>query len=163
MSNAVMTHFMNSGNGRMLELDFTQNGNQVSATLPADSLRLMPGWYMLFGMVDDIPSVAQIVQVLPGKASVAVESPIAGSEILVFPNPTGREILVQLASEKGQNIQSVELVDVSGKVVRRWSGAVFSDNLGEVRLDLPEVPTGVYFLKIQANGRAVCRKVVLQN
>lgn len=78
MSNAVMTHFMNSGNGRCLELDFTQDGNQVSATLPNDSLKLMPGWYMLFGMVDDIPSVAQIVQILPGQFVASETPPTAG-------------------------------------------------------------------------------------
>lgn len=78
MSNAVMTHFMNSGNGRCLELDFTQDGNQVSATLPTDSLKLMPGWYMLFGMVDDIPSMAQIVQILPGQFVASETPPTAG-------------------------------------------------------------------------------------
>lgn len=45
MSNAVMTHFMKVGNGRCLELDFSQNGNQVSATLSNDRLKLMPSWY----------------------------------------------------------------------------------------------------------------------
>ncbi|MFN0212935.1 MAG: PKD domain-containing protein, partial [Saprospiraceae bacterium] len=78
MSNAVMTHFMNSGNSRCLELDFTQNGNQVSAILPNDSLKLMPGWYMLFGMVDDIPSVAQMVQILPGQYVMMETPPTAG-------------------------------------------------------------------------------------
>ncbi len=78
MSNAVMTHFMNSGNGRCLELEFTQNGNQVTATLPNDSLKLMPGWYMLFGMVDDIPSVAKIVQILPGPFVMSETLPAAG-------------------------------------------------------------------------------------
>ncbi len=91
MSNAVVTHFMNSGNSRCLELDFTQNGNQVSATLPSDSLRLMPGWYMLFGMVDDIPSVAQIVKIEAGQfVSSTGEIPSASSAVQVFPNPVAR-------------------------------------------------------------------------
>lgn len=163
MSNAVMTHFMNSGNGRFLELDFAQNGNQVAATLPADSLRLMPGWYMLFGMVDDIPSVAQIVQVLPGKASVAASEPSQEPMFRVSPNPASREVLVQMTSEKRESILSVELADVSGKIVRRWQGSALRDNLGEVRLELPDAPTGVYFFKIKTNRRSVCRKVMLQN
>jgi len=63
MSNAVVTHFMNSGNNRYLSLDYTQSGNHISASLPRDSVKLIPGFYMLFIMVDEIPSVGKIVHV----------------------------------------------------------------------------------------------------
>ncbi len=63
MSNAVVTHFMNSGNNRYLSLDFTQNGNHLIASLPKDSVKMMPGFYMLMIMVDDIPSIGKIIQV----------------------------------------------------------------------------------------------------
>ena len=63
MSNAVVTHFMNSGNNRYLSLNYTQTGNHITATLPTDSIAMLPGFYMLFAMVDDIPSVAKIIKV----------------------------------------------------------------------------------------------------
>jgi hypothetical protein len=63
ISTAVVTHFMNSGNNRYLSLNFMQAGNHVSATLPSDSIALLPGYYMLFAMVDDIPSVAKIIKI----------------------------------------------------------------------------------------------------
>ncbi len=63
MSNAVVTHFMNSGNNRYLSLEFTQSGNQLTALLPSDSVKLIPGYYMLMIMVDDIPSVGRIIQI----------------------------------------------------------------------------------------------------
>ena len=66
MSNAVVTHFMNSGNNRYLSLNFTQAGNHITATLPCDSVALLPGYYMLFAMVDDIPSIAKIIKIEPG-------------------------------------------------------------------------------------------------
>ncbi|MBK7335017.1 MAG: DUF1929 domain-containing protein [Saprospirales bacterium] len=92
MSNAVLTHFMNSGNNRYLDLDFSQNGNQVSANLPTDSLQLMPGWYMLFGMVDDIPSAGKMIKIEQGLAPVVSEVDDERGNAFstrVFPNPSG--------------------------------------------------------------------------
>jgi hypothetical protein len=73
MSNAVVTHFMNSGNNRYLSLDFTLSGSHLTATLPTDSVKLIPGFYMLFVMVDDIPSIGSIVQIRDEVAVVPVD------------------------------------------------------------------------------------------
>lgn len=105
MSNAVMTHFMNSGNGRCLELEFSQNGNQVSVTLPNDSLKLMPGWYMLFGMVDDIPSVAQILQILPGQNVMNETLPTAGFTTTL--NAGCEPLTVQFTSTSSANVDDL--------------------------------------------------------
>jgi hypothetical protein len=48
-----------------------QAGPFTSATLPSDPNALPLGFYMLFGMVDDIPSVARIVQVVGGSPCYA--------------------------------------------------------------------------------------------
>lgn len=63
MGTNATTHFMDSGNGRYLALDYTQTGDQVVATVPADAAGAIPGWYLLFVLVDDISSVALIVRV----------------------------------------------------------------------------------------------------
>src|SRR4030095_1618052 len=39
------------------------SGNHITASLPSDSVKLIPGYYMLFIMVDDIPSVGKILQI----------------------------------------------------------------------------------------------------
>lgn len=57
------THWVDAGIPRRLVLPVTQDGASASLTLPADPNVLPLGWYMLFGMVDDIPSVARIVRV----------------------------------------------------------------------------------------------------
>lgn len=63
MSTAVNTHFMNSSNNRFLELSFSQTNGTISTILPVDSILMPPGYYMLFAMVDDIPSIAKIVKI----------------------------------------------------------------------------------------------------
>ena len=67
----AVTHFMNSGNNRFLRLPFTQSGSTVFTVLPADSLKIPDGHYMVFPMVDDIPGIAKIITVEGNSASVA--------------------------------------------------------------------------------------------
>ena len=57
------THWLEAGVMRRLELDVSQVGARATITLPTDRNELPVGHYLLFGMVDDIPSVAKIVRV----------------------------------------------------------------------------------------------------
>lgn len=80
LSARAASHWIDIGSQRSLSLSFSQDGSQVTATVPASALTANPGWYLLFAMVDDIPSVARIVRVtasstppaLPGLATVTV-------------------------------------------------------------------------------------------
>jgi hypothetical protein len=65
MGSVATTHFQDSGNGRFLELEFTQDADQVTARVPADPNLSVYGYYILFAMVDDIPSVGQMVRIGP--------------------------------------------------------------------------------------------------
>ena len=56
---------MDGGPQRFLSLDFTQSGSLVEATVPGDPVRALPGYYILFALVDDIPSVGRIVRITP--------------------------------------------------------------------------------------------------
>jgi len=59
------THWVDGGIPRRLELAVQQNGPHASCALPADPDLLPLGWYMLFGMVDDIPSETLFLRVDP--------------------------------------------------------------------------------------------------
>ncbi|MDX1913594.1 MAG: galactose oxidase-like domain-containing protein [Saprospiraceae bacterium] len=162
-STQAVTHMMNCGENRFLDLNFSVENQAVSAEIPDDSLKALPGWYLLWAMVDDIPSVARIVRVLPGKASVSVNNPAFEPMLSVFPNPASREIFLQTAFSGDERIRSVSMADVSGRVVGFWSGGFAPDADGRLRLALPDCPAGVYFLKIETGRRVLSRKVVLQN
>ena len=68
LGTAARTHFMDSGNARPIELPFVQNGTRVTVTIPLEAEAAPLGHYMLFVMVDDIPSVATIVKVEPSRS-----------------------------------------------------------------------------------------------
>lgn len=82
MSTAVNTHFMNSSNNRFIELSFSQLDGTISSILPVDSILMPPGNYMLFAMVDDIPSIGRMIKINPG----CIITPIIAGDTNVCPN-----------------------------------------------------------------------------
>jgi galactose oxidase-like protein/carboxypeptidase family protein len=63
MGMAAPTHWVDGGVPRRIELPVSQAASMAQATLPADPNILPLGYYLVFAMVDDIPSVARIVNV----------------------------------------------------------------------------------------------------
>jgi hypothetical protein len=59
------THWVDGGIPRRLVLPVEQDGSSATVVLPVDPNVLPLGRYLLFAMVDDIPSVARIVNVGP--------------------------------------------------------------------------------------------------
>lgn len=64
MGTGATTHWVDAGIPRRLVLPAAQNDSTIVTTLPTDPNVLPLGYYMLFAMVDDIPSEAVIVQVV---------------------------------------------------------------------------------------------------
>ena len=87
MANAVNTHFMNSSNNRFIELEYEQNNGMVTALLPSDSLILFDGFYMLFAMVDDIPSIAEIIVVNNQQGMTSNITEYEKEDVVIYPNP----------------------------------------------------------------------------
>jgi hypothetical protein len=63
VSARAATHWNDGGPQRFVELEFQQNGSDVVATVPSSAINVVPGFYILFAMVDDIPSVGRMVRV----------------------------------------------------------------------------------------------------
>jgi hypothetical protein len=60
------THWVDGGIPRRIVLPVSQTGSVAAVTLPADPNLLPLGHYMVFAMVDDIPSAARIITVTAG-------------------------------------------------------------------------------------------------
>lgn len=63
LGTSAVTHWMDGGVPRLLRLSFTQESSEIRATIPSDPARAPLGYYMLFLMVDDIPSEGVIVRI----------------------------------------------------------------------------------------------------
>lgn len=83
MGTGATTHWVDGGIPRRIVLPVSQQGSIATITLPTDPNLLPLGHYMLFAMVDDIPSVARIVNVRPSASILYNE---ASDSILGNPN-----------------------------------------------------------------------------
>lgn len=63
MGTAATTHWVDGGTPRRLVLPMSQSAQTVAADLPVNPNVLPAGHYILFAMVDDIPSVGVIIRV----------------------------------------------------------------------------------------------------
>jgi hypothetical protein len=112
VSARAVTHWVDGGPQRFLNLDFVQNGSQVQASVPNDPVRALSGYYILFAMVDDIPSLGRIVRMAPATmarpgfpavsitSSDSVASETAGNNAAFTVSRTGTTtapLVVQLA------------------------------------------------------------------
>ena len=151
MSNAVNTHFMNSSSNRFLELPFTQNNGSVTATLPADSLLLHSGFYMLFVMVDDIPSVAQLIHVV-NTISTGINQNAASLNVVdIYPNPFTGVVRLQSSSP----ITKISVTDITGKEYINSASA----NIETINTQF--LPLGIFFLHYQLeNGQYGIKKLI---
>jgi len=66
VSTGTHTHWVDTGTQRRVVLPVNQNGPTAEIDIPQDPNLVPAGYYMRFAMVDDIPSVARIVQVVTG-------------------------------------------------------------------------------------------------
>lgn len=151
MSCAINTHFMNSSNNRFIELNFEQQNGFVTADLPVDSVQFPPGFYMLFAMVDDIPSVAQIVKSLDSIAIITTKTFDKNIGLNIYPNPFTNGVSIESINP----IQQIILFDVTGRSIvnRNYEEGSF--------LELENLIEGLYFLKLHFyNGRTFIQKLI---
>jgi hypothetical protein len=57
----AVTHYVDGAVPRRLALSFTQQGSSLDVRVPAAPLAAPSGWYLLFVMVDDVPSDGRLV------------------------------------------------------------------------------------------------------
>ncbi len=72
LSARAASHWIDLGSQRILSAAFTQSGSQVTATVPSGTVTALPGWYLLFAMVDDIPSEARMVRITASTSPPAI-------------------------------------------------------------------------------------------
>jgi hypothetical protein len=150
MANAVNTHFMNSSSNRFIELEYEQTNGKVTALLPSDSLILFDGFYMLFAMVDDIPSIAEIIVVNNQQGMTSNITEYEKEDVVIYPNPC-KDIVY---FKSGKTILGVTIRDSNGRIVVAKRGKnIESVNLGGY-------PSGIYYIEVMYdNNEAIIQKI----
>lgn len=114
----AVTHWVDAGIPRLVSLPYTQVGGTVTLQVPTAPEILPLGFYMLFAFVDDIPSEARIVRVLPaGPASVPPTVRVQ-NEMRILPNPVRESTALSWLQSSGGPVL-VHIIDAGGRSVWR--------------------------------------------
>jgi hypothetical protein len=158
------THWVDGGVPRVVSLPFTQNGAQVIFNVPAD-MNLAPiGYYMLFVLVDGIPSLGRVVRIDSAASGNPNDAPPVTVLARAWPNPFTEAVEFEwYQPEPGQN--GFAVYDVQGRRVAklpeqerrqgwhhyRWNGRAS---------DGARVPVGVYWFQLTGSQSGPAVKVV---
>jgi hypothetical protein len=120
------------------------NNLQVMIAAPAGS-----GLAAFTGAGD--PDFAPVLNITYGPSFVSVpEVANASADVQIYPNPTRGEVMIDA---KGNQISSVEVYDLPGKLVLTAGAAVN-------KIDLSELNNGVYIVKAYTEKGAVVKRIV---
>ncbi|MCX6153368.1 MAG: S8 family serine peptidase [Candidatus Kapabacteria bacterium] len=102
---------------------------------------------------------------LKGNATkfVGVEDPESAKNIInVYPNPSSEKayILMKLNDDLPANI---ELYDVTGTLLNSIFNGILYQTNAEIELNCKDYPNGVYFLKINIDGKIYIKNMIISN
>ena len=86
----------------------------------------------------------------PAYGTVGI-SQYAVSDVKVYPNPTNGKIFIE-----GQNIQKIEVIDMSGRMIRATENNSANDR---IEMDLSGFAAGMYLFRIVENDNVMMLKV----
>ena len=156
MSTTSVTHMMNCGNNRYAEMQFTQTGNIITANIPLDSLNVLDGYYQLFAMVDDIPSIGKIIKVENSVSTSISNLNDEKNNFSVYPNPTNDFVTIELKNIVVDKI-TISLTDLSGRKIKQWN---LMNAKSEKQLSLNEVASGCYFINVNYENNLLTKKII---
>ena len=157
----AVTHFMNSGIARFLELPFTQKGDTIHVKLPSDKVELPIGFYILFAMTDDIPSVGKIVHISP---EIIEGVPLQHTEenlslhLYNFPNPFQQKTTVRFFLPE-HGISEMSLYSILGEKLRTYNLGEGAIGWNSITIDEPNLAPGVYSLKLRVGNSITSTKL----
>ncbi len=99
---------------------------------------------------------------LPGAVGVIPDAPSVGrftgtlTDIELFPNPTQGSITVDLSDLEGTT--TLQVFDLSGNSL--ISKKIKDRTTEQVGVDLSQLPTGIYLLRIEGGGQSITKKIV---
>jgi len=87
--------------------------------------------------------------------SVGIVGTRHATSLLIYPNPTNGQLIVEIADQVSNDVQDIEIFDVLGKRQYVPAPSLSERAGGEVKIDISHLPAGIYFLSISGETRVV--------
>lgn len=110
----------------------------------------------------DFPITPVSLEVNPAPATEPVgirEQSSALSRVTVYPNPASDLTQISFYLNQPQTTQ-VELIEMNGRLVRNFESREQRPGLHTQTLDLHGVASGIYFIRISANGQKAAQQMI---
>ena len=158
-----VTHWVDGGLPLMLTLPFTQSGSSVVATIPSDMNLAPAGHYLVFAMVDDIPSSGIVVRLRDSATGdVPPGSTPTGLTGRLQPNPFTERVKLRWYLPSA-GLSEIQIHDLNGRSVFQQSsdgGAGWRELEWDGSVRGRPAAAGVYFLSIEAGVERWTSRVV---
>lgn len=90
---------------------------------------------------------------------IGIEEEISGS-FRIYPNPLADYLVIE-SQNQGQTVKSIQLSGINGQLMRRWDYSPASLSEERIRIELPSLNPGMYFLRVtDAYGNLSTYKLV---
>lgn len=88
------------------------------------------------------------------------ETPSAIGQVMVFPNPAKDFLNVSIELKQSQSLDLI-LLDLNGRLIKTlFQGEQAAGKYSKI-LDVQDIPSGVYFLRINGEGKKLSQKLLL--
>jgi hypothetical protein len=162
--NQVINEENTTGNGAIvIDVSGGTEGYTYSWTGPdnfisteEDLLNLSAGDYVL--VVTDANGCEVSSEVITIDNLTSIEEPIWAKNLRFFPNPASDILTLELPTFMTSDL-TVELLNARGKSIQIIDNERNSDNL---QMNVSNLPSGLYWVKMQMEGEFVVRKVVVE-
>ncbi len=79
------------------------------------------------------------------------------NQVSIYPNPTTGKIFIDMSVKKGENIETVEIINTIGKTIKQYTV-----NNNTISIDISSQTKGIYFVKVTTNKGVAISKVILE-
>jgi hypothetical protein len=74
----------------------------------------------------------------------------------MYPNPANDRVFVNFFSNEIP--ETIELIELSGRTIKRWD----NPNSGSIELEIADVPSGFFFLKVNWKQQSYLKQLVIE-
>ncbi|MES2655450.1 MAG: PKD domain-containing protein [Bacteroidota bacterium] len=82
------------------------------------------------------------------------------NQLMVFPNPTSDNVTIAFDLAKTNDVQ-IDLVDITGKVIRTTNSMRFASGMNEITLNTADINQGIYFVKVSTQELSKTTRLVI--
>lgn len=132
----------------------TELMRNLNNTLFAATSKIFGLFFFAFALASSSPALGQTIIIVE---DISVRTSIDETSLSLYPNPAADKVTVSVAGV--DKIESIRLVDLSGKVVYEWK----QDTFGKTqKMGLHSFSAGIYLVQLETPQGLLSKRLVIK-